>query len=57
MACCAIGAAITAAVVWTVRAVRSRVLRLPRGTDAAAWRLRVCSSGTPSNTRVERTGA
>jgi hypothetical protein len=54
MVCCAIGAAIMAGVVWTVRFVRSRVLRRAPGTEAAAWRLQTWRSGTSSNTRADR---
>jgi hypothetical protein len=57
MACCAIGAAITLAIVWTVRFVRTRVRKQAQGTEAAAWRLHAWRSSTPSKTRVERTGA
>ncbi len=39
MACCAVGAAITAGIVWAVRWVRTRVLARPPEPDAAAWRL------------------
>lgn len=40
MACCALGAAMTAAVVWIIRAVRTRVFHRARGPEAATWRLR-----------------
>ncbi len=39
MACCALGAAITAGIVWTIRWVRNRVLARPVEPDVAAWRL------------------
>lgn len=39
MACCAVGAAITAAVVWIVRAVRTRVFQRAERAEAASWRL------------------
>jgi hypothetical protein len=39
MPCCAIGVALTAAVVWTVRFVRHRVLGRPMPIEASAWRL------------------
>ena len=39
MACCVLGAAITAGIVWTIRWVRKRVLGRPAEPDAAAWRL------------------
>ena len=39
MACCVIGAALTAAVVGTLRFVRRRVMRRPDAPEAASWRL------------------
>jgi hypothetical protein len=57
MACCVIGAAMTAAVVWIARVVRTRVLRREQGTDAAAWRLPVSISDSPSEARWEISNA
>lgn len=39
MACCMVGAALTAFVVGTLRFLRRRVLRRPDAPDAASWRL------------------
>ncbi len=39
MACCAVGAAITAGIVWMVRWVRAHVLGRSPEPDAAAWLL------------------
>ncbi len=45
MACCAVGVAITAGVVWAVRWVRTRILARPPESDPAGWLL---EPGTPS---------
>jgi hypothetical protein len=39
MACCVVGAMLTAALVGTLRFVRRRVLHRPDAAEAASWRL------------------
>lgn len=39
MACCVLGATVTAVIVWTVRFIRHRLLGRPEAPEPAAWRL------------------